>query len=151
MGAFTAEVTWERGDARFTDQRYSRGHRWRFDGGQVVPASASPHVVPLPYSVPENVDPEEAYVAALSSCHMLFFLSLAARAGIVVDRYRDRAEGVMEDTGGTTWVTRVVLHPEVSYAGAPPDRATEEDLHRRAHAMCFIANSVKTVVETRLG
>jgi organic hydroperoxide reductase OsmC/OhrA len=150
MSTFSAEVTWERGDAGFTDNRYSRGHRWTFDGGQVVPASSSPHIVPLPYSVAENVDPEEAYVAALSSCHMLFFLSLAAKKGLVVDRYADMAEGVMENVGGSKQVTRVILNPCVTYAGEDPDPATEAELHHRAHELCFLANSVKTVIETRL-
>jgi len=150
MNTFSAEVTWERGDARFTDNRYSRGHRWAFDGGQVVPASSSPHIVPLPYSVAENVDPEEAYVAALSSCHMLFFLSLAAKMGLVVDRYSDMAEGVMENVGGSKQVTRIILNPYVTYAGEDPDPTTEAELHHRAHELCFLANSVKTVIETRL-
>lgn len=147
MSSFSAEVAWERGDARFTDNRYSRGHRWSFDGGQVIPASSSPHVVPLPYSVAENVDPEEAYVAALSSCHMLFFLSLAAKKGLVVDRYVDAAEGMMEQVDGKTQVTRITLNPRVTYAGEAPDRETEADLHHRSHELCFLANSVKTEIE----
>ncbi|WP_046868781.1 OsmC family protein [Microvirga massiliensis] len=150
MSTFSAEVAWERGEARFTDNRYSRGHRWIFDGGQVIPASSSPHIVPLPYSVAENVDPEEAYVAALSSCHMLFFLTLAAKQGLVVECYLDVAEGVLQEVGGKKQVTRVVLNPRVTYAGEGPDRATEAELHHRAHELCFLANSVKTVIETRL-
>lgn len=147
MSSFSAEVAWERGDARFTDNRYSRAHRWSFDGGHVVPASSSPHVVPLPYSVAENVDPEEAFVAALSSCHMLFFLSLAAKKGLIVDSYTDKAEGVMETVGGKTQVTRVTLNPRVAYSGPTPDRDTEADLHHRSHELCFLANSVKSQVE----
>lgn len=147
MSSFSAEVAWERGDARFTDNRYSRAHRWSFDGGHVVPASSSPHVVPLPYSVAENVDPEEAFVAALSSCHMLFFLSLAAKKGLIVDSYTDKAEGVMETIGGKTQVTRVTLNPRVAYAGQAPNRDTEADLHHRSHELCFLANSVKTEIE----
>lgn len=150
MSSFSAEVAWERGDARFVDGRYSRGHRWTFDGGVTVPASSSPHVVPLPFSVAENVDPEEAYVAALSSCHMLFFLSFAAKKGFVVDSYTDNAEGVMEKVDGLMQVTRVVLNPRVIYAGETPDRETEEQLHHLSHEHCFLANSVKTVIETRL-
>ncbi|WP_426752383.1 OsmC family protein [Myxococcus sp. Y35] len=150
MSSFSAEVAWERGDARFTDNRYSRGHTWVFDGGQTVPASSSPHIVPLPYSVAENVDPEEAFVAALSSCHMLFFLSLAAKKGLVVDRYVDTAEGFLEDIGGTQQVSRIVLSPRVTYLENEPDRATETELHHQAHALCFLANSVKSVIEIRL-
>lgn len=149
MSSFSAEVTWERGDARFTDNRYSRGHQWRFDGGQVVPASSSPHVVPLPYSVAESVDPEEAFVAALSSCHMLFFLALAAKKGLVVDSYTDKAEGVMEAVDGKTQVTRVTLNPRITYAGDAPDRETEADLHHRSHELCFLANSVKSEIEIK--
>lgn len=150
MSVFGARVTWERGDAPFTDNRYSRAHRWTFDGGISVAASSSPHVVPLPMSVAEHVDPEEAFVAALSSCHMLFFLSLAARKDLVVDSYSDAAEGVLEKVDGSLQVTRVVLHPRVVYAGELPSRAAEEALHHRAHELCFLANSVKTVIETRL-
>lgn len=147
MSRFSAEVSWERGDARFTDNRYSRSHFWRFDGGAVVPASSSPDVVPLPYSIAENVDPEEAFVAALSSCHMLFFLSLAAKKGLVIDSYTDTAEGVLETIDGKTQVTRVTLNPRVVYSGQAPDRETEADLHHRSHALCFLANSVKSHIE----
>lgn len=150
MSAFGATVSWERGEARFTDNRYSRAHRWTFDGGASVAASSSPHVVPLPMSVEENVDPEEAFVAALASCHMLFFLSLAAREGLVVDSYSDAAEGVLGKIDGALQVTRVVLHPRIACAGEPPSRETETALHHRAHEQCFLANSVKTVIETRL-
>ena len=112
MSEYRAVIEWNRGGARFTDNRYSRGHRWRFDGGIDVPASASPHVVPLPMSVAAAVDPEEAFVASLSSCHMLFFLSLAAKRGYVVDDYRDEAVGTMaRDSGGKFAMTQVTLHP----------------------------------------
>lgn len=144
MSKFGAQVTWARGDERFTDHRYSRKHLWTFDGGATVAASSSPEVVPLPYSVPENVDPEEAFVAALSSCHMLFFLSLAAKAGFVVDSYADRAEGLMRSVDGVTQVTEVRLNPRVLYADACPDRETAIDLHHRAHMLCFLANTVKS-------
>jgi len=95
MSQYTAVITWERNGAVFTDNRYSRAHRWNFDGGIELPASASPHVVPLPLSVAEAVDPEEAFVVALASCHMLWFLSIAAKQGFVVESYRDEATGVM--------------------------------------------------------
>lgn len=145
----TAEVTWQRQGAAFTDNRYSRGHSWRFDGGVVVPASSSPHVVPLPYSVEANVDPEEAYVAALSSCHMLFFLSLAAAKGLVVESYVDKASGVMEKIDGRMIVSRIDLNPAVIYAGEQPTAATQASLHHAAHAQCFLANSVKTEIRIR--
>jgi organic hydroperoxide reductase OsmC/OhrA len=144
MSIFSAQVTWTRGDARFIDNRYSRGHLWSFDGGATIAASSSPDVVPLPYSVPENVDPEEAFVAALASCHMLFFLSLAAKAGFVVDSYADRAEGLMSVEDGVTQVTAVSLNPRIGYSGPRPDRDAEIDLHHKAHALCFLANSVKS-------
>ncbi len=152
MSLYGAMVEWHRADgAAFTNGRYSRGHLWRFDGGAEVSASSSPHSVKLPYSVEENVDPEEAFVAALASCHMLFFLSLAAKHGFVVDTYRDDAEGTLAtDADGRIAMTRVVLSPRVAYAGDRPDRAAEAGLHHEAHELCFIANSVKTVVELRL-
>jgi organic hydroperoxide reductase OsmC/OhrA len=152
MTSHSATILWTRSpEEKFTDSRYSRAHRWQFDGGVEIAASSSPHNVPLPYSVAENVDPEEAYVAAISSCHMLVFLWLAAKRGYVVDSYRDAAEGVMTpNAAGHLWVSRVTLAPEVTYAGIGPDRAAEEALHHAAHEQCFIANSVKTEIVTRL-
>jgi organic hydroperoxide reductase OsmC/OhrA len=148
LGEYSAAIRWERGDREFADDQYSRGHEWIFDGGTTVPASASPHIVPLPLSVAENVDPEEAFVASLSSCHMLFFLSLAVKRGVIVDSYADNAVGYMaKDADGKTAMTRVVLRPEATYA-EPPDTALIEKLHHRAHDLCFIANSVKTEVKT---
>src|ERR1041385_55953 len=115
---YRAEVIWSRDGAVFTDNRYSRGHRWRFDGGVEVPASSSSHVVPLPLSVAAAVDPEEAFVASLSSCHMLWFLSIAARRGFVVESYRDDAVGVLaKDEGGKLTMTRVTLRPDVRFGG----------------------------------
>jgi organic hydroperoxide reductase OsmC/OhrA len=148
MSRYHAVIEWTRAGARFTDSRYSRGHRWRFDGGVEVPASASPQVVPPPMSVAAAVDPEEAFVASLSSCHMLFFLSLAARQGFVVDDYRDEAVGVMtRDAGGKLAMTQVTLHPLVRYGGEKrPSAAEEEALHHAAHDECFISSSVRTVV-----
>lgn len=146
MTSHQARVEWTRNDAAFVDRRYARAHRWTFDGGAVVPASASPHVVRPPWSDPAGVDPEEAYVAALASCHMLWFLDLAAQAGFVVDAYRDEAEGVMgTNADGREWVERVVLSPQVAFAGdRRPDGAAVADLHRRAHEHCYLANSVRT-------
>ncbi len=140
------EVHWQREGAVFTDKRYSRAHTWRFDGGAVVAASASPHIVPLPYSVEANVDPEEAYIAAISSCHMLTFLSLAAPKQLVVESYTDHATGVMEKVDGKLVVSRVDLKPTVVYAGEKPSAALEAELHHAAHEQCFIANSVKTEI-----
>jgi organic hydroperoxide reductase OsmC/OhrA len=148
---YTAETIWRRGEASeedFVGRRYSRKHRLRFDGGIEVPGSASPHVVPLPYSDAAAVDPEEAFVSALSSCHMLWFLDLASRAGFCVDRYADSASGVMKkNEAGQLAMTSVVLHPAVEFSGARmPSREEVERLHHEAHEACFIANSVKTAV-----
>ena len=140
---YTATIAWSRApDEIFTDNRYSRGHQWSFDGGVTFRASSSPHVVPR-YSDPAGVDPEEAFIAAISSCHMLSFLYVAAKAGLVVDSYSDTAEGVMTKTEGRIWVSQVTLRPLVVCA-FPPDRATLDALHHAAHDACFIANSVKT-------
>lgn len=147
MGRYAATVTWARDGASFVDNDYSRAHEWHFDGGVVVPASASPQIVPPPHSVPANVDPEEAFVAALSSCHMLFFLSLAAERGILVDSYRDEATGRMgRNAEGCIAMTEVVLRPAASYGGETPPPALIEELHHAAHEQCFIANSVRTDV-----
>jgi len=148
MSTYTARIRWQRGDQKFTDNRYSRGHTWKFDGGTEVPASASPHVVPLPMSVEAAVDPEEAFVAAVSSCHMLWFLSLAAKRGHVVDSYTDDAEGVMaRNAAGKVAVTKVTLRPLVVFSGAnSPDRAALDALHHAAHEQCFIANSIRSEV-----
>jgi organic hydroperoxide reductase OsmC/OhrA len=149
MSEYAMTVEWERREAVFTDKRYSRAHRWRFDGGADVLASSSPHSVPVPYSDPAGVDPEEAFVAALASCHMLWFLSIAAARGFVVDQYRDQAVGVMEkNEAGKLAMTRVTLHPHTVFSGANQPSAEEvHAMHHQAHEECFIANSVKTVVE----
>jgi organic hydroperoxide reductase OsmC/OhrA len=148
MAEYQATIDWERNGAEFVDNRYSRGHLWEFDGGVRVPASASPHVVPHPYSVAAAVDPEEAFVAALSSCHMLWFLSIAAKRGFVVDRYRDTAVGTMgRDGEGRLAMLDVTLRPSVTFSGTKQPSAAEVDaLHHAAHAECFIASSVKTRV-----
>lgn len=141
-----ATVEWQRGGAAFTDRRYPRAHRWRFDGGAEVAASSSPHVVPVPYSDPAAVDPEEAFVAALASCHMLWFLSIAAELGYTVERYVDPAEGTMaRDAEGRMAITRVTLRPRTAFAGERrPDAAALRALHEAAHHACFLAASVKT-------
>ena len=150
MSEYLATVRWHRGDQAFVDEAYSRGHTWEFDGGLTVPASASPDIVPLPMSVAENVDPEEAFVASLSSCHMLFFLAIAARRGFVVDDYTDEATGTMsKNADGLDAITRVTLRPEAHYSGvSTPTREQVEKMHHRAHELCFIANSVRTEVVT---
>ncbi|MCO4880852.1 OsmC family protein [Paraburkholderia caribensis] len=149
MAKHTALIEWSGNGSKFTDNRYSRAHRWTFDGGAVVPASSSPHVVRVPFSDPAGVDPEEAYIAALSSCHMLWFLSIAAEQGYVVTSYRDEAEGTMaKNDEGKEVVTRVVLKPAVAFAGAkPPSDEALAHLHHLAHDACFLANSVKTVID----
>lgn len=142
---YTATIHWHRAaDETFTDNRYSRGHQWSFDGGMTFRASSSPHVVPR-YSDPAGVDPEEAFIAALSSCHMLTFLHLAAKAGHVVNSYDDVAEGVMAKKDGRIWVSLVTLRPLIVWA-VTPDAAVVADLHHAAHEECFIANSVKTEI-----
>jgi organic hydroperoxide reductase OsmC/OhrA len=146
---YTATIRWTRDpDSEFAKGQYSRAHEWAFDGGGVVPASPSPHIVPAPWNDPAGVDPEEAFVASLSSCHMLFFVDLARRDGWVVDSYIDEAEGVLaKRDDGKMAMTRVTLRPQVSWGGErPPDAAAIADLHHRAHEACFIANSVTTEV-----
>jgi len=144
---YTAHVSWDC-DGDFAANTYSRGHVWAFDGGIKVPASASPAVVPLPHSVEAAVDPEEAFIAAISSCHMLWFLDLARRKGLSVAHYQDAAEGVMERVGPRKMaVTRVILRPDVALRGdTQPDPGELTDLHEEAHARCFIANSVTSEI-----
>jgi organic hydroperoxide reductase OsmC/OhrA len=148
MSEYPVSVRWQRGDAKFTDNRYPRAHTWMFDGGITVPASSSPHVVPLPYSEAHAVDPEEAFVASLSSCHMLWFLSIAAARRFCVDSYVDDAVGTMaRNAAGKLAMTVVTLRPRVVFVGEHmPTRAELDAMHHKAHAECFIANSVTTDV-----
>jgi organic hydroperoxide reductase OsmC/OhrA len=149
MSTYTATMSWARsGEGDFTKGQYSRAHEWAFDGGHVMMASASPHIVPAPWSDPAGVDPEEAFVASLSSCHMLFFLDYARRDGWTIDAYVDVAEGVMEkNADGKLVVTRVTLRPQIAWGGdAHPSDEQIAHLHHRSHDDCFIANSVKTEV-----
>lgn len=139
-----ARVVWT-ASGDFAAGRYSRAHHWHFDGGAVVAASSSPSVVPLPFSDPAGVDPEEAFVASLASCHMLWFLDLARRAGFVAESYEDAAEGKMARVEGRLCIARVTLRPRVAWK-VRPDRATESALHHAAHKECFIANSVRTEI-----
>ena len=145
MGEYRAVVEWSRDGARFTDNRYSRAHRWSFDGGIEVAASASPSVVPAPHSVAAAVDPEEAFVAALASCHMLWFLSFAAKAGFVVESYRDEARAALvRDQDGGQSIHEVVLSPAVRFHAAKrPSSDQHRALHEQAHAACFLARSVR--------
>jgi len=149
MSTYTATIRWTRDPGTdFAKGQYSRAHEWSFDGGAVVPASPSPHIVPAPWNDPNGVDPEEAFVASLSSCHMLFFVDFARRAGFVIDSYVDEAEGVLEKRAdGKMAMTRVTLRPRIAWSGEKqPDEAAIADLHHRAHEACFIANSVTTEV-----
>lgn len=149
MATYEASVVWQRGaDEDFTDQRYSRRHRWLFDGGADIPASSSPHSVRVPFSDPTAVDPEEALVAALSSCHMLFFLWFAARRGFRVASYTDKAIGEMgREPDGKEWMKRVTLRPEAVFDGDKrPTEADVAELHHVAHEACYIANSVKSEI-----
>jgi organic hydroperoxide reductase OsmC/OhrA len=151
MTTYAATIRWTRDPGTdFARGQYSRAHEWAFDGGAVVPASPSPHIVPAPWNDPAGVDPEEAFIASLSSCHMLFFVDFARRAGLVVDSYVDEAEGELgKRDDGRTAMTRLTLRPRATWGGEAPDAASLADLHRRAHKACFIANSVtcEVVVE----
>ncbi|WP_341677719.1 OsmC family protein [Niveibacterium sp. SC-1] len=149
MAHHSARITWHRDPATgsFTRGQYSRAHTWQFDGGVSVPASSSPGVVPLPWSDERAVDPEEAFVASLSSCHMLWFLSLAADQGFTVDAYDDAAEGVMaKNAAGKLVISEVFLRPQVRFSGTPPTPDQHATLHHAAHEACFIANSVLTTI-----
>ena len=153
MSEYGANISWYRGkNEAYIDNKYSRGHKWSFDGGLTVPASASPHVVPLPHSVEQNVDPEEAFVASLSSCHMLFFLSIPAKRRYIVDEYVDNAAGVMDKgIDGKECMTRVTLRPQIKFSGEKqPDYQQLEKMHHQAHDLCFIASSVKTEIVTEI-
>lgn len=146
MAKHDAAIVW-RSDGNFTTGRYSRAHEWRFDGGAVVPASSSPHVVPLPYSDAAAVDPEEALVASAASCHMLWFLDLARRAGFDVESYRDDAEGVMgKNEQGRVALTTIRLRPDIAFNGRRPTDEELARLHHEAHERCFIANSLRSEV-----
>lgn len=143
MSEHTAKVVWNRGDREFTYQKYSRDHEWRFDGGEVVRASASPAYL----GSEDCVDPEEAFVASLSACHMLTFLALCTKERLVVESYEDDAVGLLEkNADGKMAVTRVTLRPRIVYSGGDPSQETLDKLHHDAHEMCFIASSVKTEI-----
>lgn len=148
MSEHRATISWQRTSEEFSKGRYSREHVWKFDGGATVLASPSPSVVPAPFSNAANVDPEEAYVASLTSCHMLFFVDFARRKGFVVDSYNDEAVGTLsKNDAGQMWISKVVMHPRVKFSGdKTPSVQDEDQLHHDAHKACFIANSVKTEI-----
>jgi organic hydroperoxide reductase OsmC/OhrA len=145
---YSAQIVWTRDGAAFTDNRYGRGHVWRFDGGVEVPASSSPLSARLPFSRAEAVDPEEALIAAVASCHMLFFLSFAAKGGFVVDRYEDAPVGIMTpNEHGKLFVSQITLKPAVAFSGAKqPSQADVDAMHHHAHEECYIANSVRAEI-----
>jgi len=153
VSVYFAQINWEKGsNENYLDNKYSRAHTWSFDGGAVIPASSSPHIVPLPYSVEANVDPEEAFIASISSCHMLFFLSIAAKNKLIIESYEDKAEGVMEkDPQGNISITQVTLKPKTIFASnTQPDDELIETMHHQAHQQCFIANSIKADIVTEI-
>lgn len=155
MSEYCAKVVWNRADdENFTDDKYSRDHQWLFDGGISFTASASPSVIPAPYVSESSVDPEEAFVASLSSCHMLFFLAFAAKKQFVVDDYTDNAVGVLgKNSEGKISMTRITLRPQVSFSGlCMPSEEQIQLLHDKAHQHCYIANSVRSevVIEAQL-
>ena len=153
MASHTATIRWSASPGEdFAKGQYSRLHQWAFDGGAVVEASASPHIVPAPWSDAGAVDPEEAFIASLASCHMLFFLDFARRSGVVVTSYEDEADGEMaKGDNGRTRITKVTLRPRIAFEGSAPDDAALDALHHKAHEACFIANSVTSeiVIEAR--
>jgi organic hydroperoxide reductase OsmC/OhrA len=146
MASYQATVSWKLKPGE-SSARYSRDHSWTFDGGLTVAASASPHVVPPPLSSPANIDPEEAFIAAIASCHMLWFLHLAANKGFHVADYTDNAVGNMgRNADKRMAITDVTLRPSVSFDGLTPDTTVLAELHEQAHEKCFIANSVTSKI-----
>ncbi len=148
MSIYTANIKWKNDSPdAFTKNRYTRGHTWSFDGGIEVPGSSSPHSVRPPYSVEKAVDPEEALVAAASSCHMLVFLWIAAKRGFVIDSYDDDAVGEMTETDGKQWISKITLDPKIEWSGEALPTAEEiVEMHHEAHDGCYIANSIKSEV-----
>ena len=148
MSEHKATIIWNRTSPDFLAGKYSREHTWSFDGGMTIPASPSPSVVSPPWSNPAYVDPEEAFVAAVSSCHMLTFLYLASKQGFQVDSYHDQAVGMMtKNERGVLWISLIRLRPQITYGGDKrPTTADEQHLHHLAHEQCFIANSIDTKI-----
>ena len=153
MAEYNALISWKRAaDEKYIDQKYSREHEWQFDNGLTMPASPSHHIVPLPYSNPDYIDPELAFVASISSCHMLFFLDLCSREGIIIDSYADKSVGYLERIDRNKMaMSKVILNPQAAYSG--DNIPTIEDIkriHHKAHDLCFIANSVTTEIITEI-
>lgn len=148
MSEHIAIVKWQRDRAKFTDNQYSREHIWEFDGGLKIAASSSPQVVPIPYSNPDCIDPEEAFIASISSCHMLWFLSIAAKKKLVVENYQDRVVGLMgKNKEGKLAIIQIRLCPEIIFERDNlPTEAQIKEMHQEAHHNCFLANSVKTKI-----
>lgn len=147
MSEHQAEILWVRKGELFSDQKYSRDHIWKFDGGLEVKASASPSVVPLPYSSADCIDPEEAFIASISSCHMLFFLSIASKKGFIVNNYRDTAIGILSNHGNKRSISKVTLNPVVDFDGEVlPNGNILNEIHKESHDHCFIANSIRTEI-----
>ncbi|MEJ7823711.1 MAG: OsmC family protein [Chitinophagaceae bacterium] len=147
---YTARIFWKKKETEtFTDNKYSRGHTWVFDGGVELPASASPQVVPLPMSIESAVDPEEAFVAAISSCHMLFFLSIAASSNYIIETYDDQAEGIMsKNEHGQMIMGDIILKPKIVFSGTTIPTAEQiAELHNSAHHKCYLANSIKSTIK----
>jgi len=153
MSTHQATIRWFASPGEdYAKGQYSRAHSWSFDGGAIVPASASPHIVPMPWADPDAVDPEEAFVASAASCHMLFFLDFARRSGLIVTGYEDEAEGEMhKGSDGKVRITRIALRPKIVFGGEEPEQTVIDDLHHKSHEACFIANSItsEVVVEPR--
>jgi organic hydroperoxide reductase OsmC/OhrA len=148
MSTYTAKISWKNDSPEtFTKNRYSRAHTWTFDGGIDVPASSSPHAVRLPFSIEEAVDPEEALVAAASSCHMLTFLWVAAKRGFLIDSYEDNAVGEMtKNDEGKEWISKITLDPQIVWGEKTPTAEDLAELHHQAHEGCYIANSIRSEV-----
>ena len=149
MSTYTAKITWKSDSPEaFLKNQYTRGHEWEFDGGVTVPASSSPHVVRVPFSIEAAVDPEEALVASASSCHMLSFLWVASKAGFNVASYDDNAIGEMTASeDGKQWISKITLDPQIVWSGDKAPTAEElAHMHHEAHEVCYIANSIKSEV-----
>lgn len=152
MGEYKATIRWQHSEGSFREGKYSRKHSWSFDGGVTLPASSSPQVVKVPYSDPTGVDPEEAFVASISSCHMLTFLYLAQKRGFDIESYEDEAVGAMsKNEHRVSWVSSVVLSPRIAYRGERvPTREELVKLHDDSHHECFISQSVKTEISVNI-
>jgi len=147
MSKHVASLRWTRSGADFLRGQFSREHTWTFDGGVTVAASASPSVVPAPWSSPAAIDPEEAFVASIASCHLLTFVWLASRAGFVVESYEDAAVGMLtKNERGVPWISAVTLRPRIAWGERQPTVEELAKLHHQAHEQCFIANSVRTEI-----